>query len=197
MKPLLLKILNSRFGWHFARIGVACPLILATLWVCVLATPAASETITANDNKNTIHQIRIIADKLLAEVDAGIIDFVGNVKATHAETVITADRLRIFYDPDTIKSQTDAPKTESIEKIIATGHVKILYDNITAETDKAEYIMKSEVLILTGKQSKVTQQGHSITGAKFTLQRSDGRLTVESRGENRVKAVIQGSEKNN
>lgn len=136
-----------------------------------------------------------MADKLVAEVDAGQIEFIGNVKATQAETVITADRLKIFYDADKVKSQADAFKNEFIDKITARGHVKIIHEDIVAETDKAEYTMKSGVLVLAGPQSKIIQGGHSITGTKFTLHRSDGRLTAESSEENRVKAVIKPPEK--
>jgi lipopolysaccharide export system protein LptA len=178
-----------------ALIGGLGTLIMATVFIWAHTTVTASETIATNVKKNKNNQIRIMADKLFAEVDAGVIEFVGNVKATHAETVITADHLIIFYDPDAIKSQTNTLKNESIEKIIASGHVKIIYEDIIAETDKAEYIMKSEVLVLTGKQSKVTRGGHSITGTKFTLQRLDGKLTAESSEANRVKAVIQPPEK--
>ena len=154
-----------------------------------------AQTIDPNVKNNENEKIRILADKLFAEVDAGVIEFVGNVKATHAETVISADRLKIIYNPDTIKSQTNALKPVSINKIIAKGHVKINYNNIIAETDEAEYTMKSEVLVLKGEHSKVTREGHSITGTKFTLQRSDGKITVESSEKNRVKAVFHPSEK--
>jgi lipopolysaccharide export system protein LptA len=189
----LLKILTFRFASRFVLIGGLSTLIGVFVWAH--ATVAASETIGPNVKNNENDQIRIMADKFFAQIDAGVIEFVGNVKATHAETVITADHLIIFYDPDAIKSQTNTLKNESIEKIIASGHVKIIYEDIIAETDKAEYIMKSEVLVLTGKQSKVTRGGHSITGTKFTLQRLDGKLTAESSETNRVKAVIQPPEK--
>jgi len=191
LKPLLQKILNFRFDQRYILIGELGVLIIVTVFVWAHATATTSET-TASKADN---QIRILADKLFAEVDGGVIEFSGNVKATHAETVITADRLRINYEPNAMKSQTNALKTESIEKITASGHVKIIYEDIIAETDKAEYTIKSEVFVLTGKQSKITQGGHSITGTKFTLRRSDGKLTAESSEENRVKAVIQPPEK--
>ena len=154
-------------------------------------TAAASETIVQTAKQN----IRITADKLVAQVNTGQIEFVGNVKATQADTVITADRLKIYYDPDAIKNNPSAIQTETIEKIIATGDVKIKYDNIMAETDKAEYLTKSSVLTLTGAQSKVTRGEHTITGTRFTLQGLDGKLTVESSEEGRVKAVFKGTEK--
>ena len=61
------------------------------------AAAMASDTAAAKPEINKNDQIRIMADKLIAEVDAGEIEFIGNVKATQAETVITADRLKIFY----------------------------------------------------------------------------------------------------
>ncbi len=193
LKPPLLKILNFRIAKRLVLIAGLSTLIGVFVWAH--ATVAASETIDPNVKNNENGKIRIIADKLFAEVNAGVIEFVGNVKATHAETVISADRLKIIYNPDAIKSQTNALKSVSIEKIIASGHVKINYNNIIAETDEAEYTMKSEVLVLKGEHSKVTREGHSITGTKFTLQRSDGKITVESSQKNRVKAVFHPSEK--
>ena len=142
-------------------------------------------------------EIRIIADKLFAEVDAGVIEFVGNVKATQAETVVTADRLKIIYNPDATKDQANSLKSVSIEKIIASGHVKINYDNIIAETDEAEYTMKTKVLVLKGAQSKMTQEGHSITGTKFTLHRADGKITVESSEKKRVRPCFIHRKKKN
>lgn len=193
LKPSSLKILSFRFGSRPVLIGALSTLIGVFVWAHANVT--ASEKIDPNVKNNEHKEIRITADKLFGEIDAGVIEFVGNVKATQAETVITADRLKIIYHPDAIKGETPALEPVSIEKIIATGHVKINYNNIIAETDEAEYTMKSEVLVLKGEQSKVTQAGHSITGTTFTLHRSDGKLTVESGEKQRVKAVFQPSEK--
>ena len=167
---------------------------MLTVFAGAHAAAAAPETIDTNDKNNEHNRIRITADKLVAEVDAGEIEFIGNVKATQADAVLTSDRLKIIYDP-AIKNKNRGNKTESIEKIIANGHVKIVTDNIIAETDRAEYTIKSEVLVLLGEQSSITRGGHSITGTKFTLHRSAGKLTVESGGGNRVKAILQPSAK--
>ena len=193
LKPPLLKILNFRFASRLALIGGLITLIGVFAWTH--AAVAASETSSPNVKNNENEKIRIIADTLFAEIDAGVIEFVGNVKATQDETVVTADRLKIIYTRGAIKGQTNVLKSVSIEKIIASGHVKITYNNIIAETDEAEYTIKSEVLILKGEQSKVTQGGHSITATKFTLHRADGKITVESSAKNRVKAVFHPSEK--
>ncbi len=193
MKPLLIKILRSRLDKRFVLISALYAQIFVFFWLQVSA--AASPTIDTSIKKDENKKISITADKLIAMVDAGEIEFIGNVKATQANTVVTADRLKIIYTPDTIKSQTRTPGPESIEKIIAQGRVKIIHDDIIAETDRAEYTIKSAVLVLTGEQSNVTQGGHSISGSKFTLYRSAGKITVESNEKNRVKAVFDASEK--
>jgi len=178
---------------RFVLISALYAQIFVFFWLQVSA--AASPTIDTSIKKNENKKISITADKLIAMVDAGEIEFIGNVKATQASTVVTADRLKIIYTPDTIKSQTRTSGPESIEKIIAQGRVKIIHDDIIAETDRAEYTIKSAVLVLTGEQSNVTQGGHSISGSKFTLYRSAGKITVESNEKNRVKAVFDASEK--
>ena len=175
-------------------ISVLQALIMWTVFSGAHTAAAASEATDAN-NPNKSNPIRISSDKLNAEVDTGEIEFSGNVKATQASAVITSDRLRIIYDPDALKNKTRDIENVTIEKIIANGHVKIVTDNLIAETDMAEYTIKSKVLVLLGEQSKVSQGGHSITGTKFTLQRSEGKLTVESSGENRIKAILQPAAK--
>ena len=195
MKPPLIKTLHFKFAKQFVWIGAQHVFIMLMVLFGSQTVAAASETADQIIKKNDKENIRITADKLVAQVDTGQIEFVGNVRATQADTVITADRLKIYYNPEIIKKQSRAKQTESIEKIIATGRVKIIYDNIMAETEKAEYLAKSAILILTGDQSKVTRGEHTITGTKFTLHRLDGKLTVESSEEGRVKAIFKGTEK--
>ena len=166
-------------------------LIMLSVFAGAQNTAAAPETNNRKDTSNENSRIRIRADKLVAEIDAGEIEFVGNVKTTQADAIITSDRLKIIYDPDTINYKTPGNKIESIKKIIAKGHVKIVTEDIIAETDTAEYIIKSDVFILLGEQSRIRQGGHSITGTKITLYRTEGKLSVESKGENRIKAVLQ------
>jgi len=165
--------------------------IMLTVFTGAHTAIAASEAIDTKDINNEDKRIRITSDKLNAEVNVGEIEFVGNVKATQADAVITSDRLKIIYVPDSIKNKTRDINSVSIEKIIAKGHVKIVTADIIAETDRAEYTIKSGVLVLLGEQSRVNQGGHSISGIKFTLHRSQGKLIVEGSGQKRIKAILQ------
>jgi lipopolysaccharide export system protein LptA len=193
LKLRLIKTLRSRLDNRFLLIGLLYAPIFVFFWLHLL--DAVAVTIDSSAKKDVDKKIRITADQLIAMVEAGEIEFIGNVRATQANTVITADRLKIIYASAKSKGQTVMLKPESIEKIIAQGHVKIIHDNIIAETDQAEYTMKSAVLVLTGERSVVTQGGQSISGTKFTLYRSDGKITVESNAKNRVKAVFDSSDK--
>lgn len=192
MKLRFQIILPSRFGKRLLSVSALLRvLIMLSVFSGVQYGAAAPETIDTNDTNNENSRIRITADKLVAEVDAAEIEFIGNVKAKQADTVITSDRLQIIYDPDTIKYKTRGNKIESIKKIIAKGRVKIVSGDIIAEADRAEYVIKSKVLVLLGEQSRIKQGGHLITGSKITLYRNEGKLSVESKGENRIKAILQ------
>ena len=190
LKQSLIIILHFRMGKRLLFISVLRALVMLTVFTGAHTAAAASEAVDAN-NPNKNNRIQITSDKLNAEVDAGEIEFIGNVKATQAGAVITSDRLKIIYDPDATKNKTGDIENVAIEKIIANGHVKIVTDNLIAETDRAEYTIISKVLVLLGEHSKVSQGGLSITGTKFTLNRSEEKLTVESSGENRIKAILQ------
>lgn len=185
--------MRSKLDKRFILIGALNALIFVFFWLH--ASAAAAVSIDTSAKKDANQKIRITADKLIAMIDTGEIEYIGNVKATQADTVVTADRLKIIYTPADTKGQTRTPKPESIEKIIAQGRVKIIHDNVIAETDMAEYTVKSAILVLTGERSNVTQGGRSISGTKFTLYRSAGKITVESNAKNRVKAVFDSSEK--
>ena len=191
MKPRWTTIL--RFKTERRRLFICAPLalILLTVFAGAYKSAVASEPGETNDKNNANSPVRITADKLTAQVNAGEIEYIGNVKATQADAVITSDRLKIVYNPDSVKNMAGDSKNVSIEKIIANGNVKIEIDNIIAETDRAEYTIKSKVLVLLGRQSKVSQGGHSITGTKFTLHRREGKLTVEGRGDDRIRAILK------
>jgi lipopolysaccharide transport protein LptA len=183
--------LHANFVKQRLFAGTLPILIMLSAFAGINDAAAAPETINPADTNHAKNQIRITSDKLVAKMDAAEIEFIGNVKTSLADGVITSDRLKIIYDPDAIKKSTRGNTQKSIRKIIAMGHVKIVTDDIIAETDRAEYSIKSNIVILRGKQSRVSQGGYSITGTKFTLYRTEGKLSVEIKGENRIRAIVQ------
>jgi lipopolysaccharide export system protein LptA len=80
-------------------------------------------------------------------------EFVGDVRASQGNLVITSDRLRIYYrdDPDRNKDQTGSQ--ESIERVVANGNVQVSTEKYKAQTDQAEYDLDTQVFVLIGENS--------------------------------------------
>jgi lipopolysaccharide export system protein LptA len=155
------------------------------------AGKAQTRTGTANQAENT----RITADRLLVDRDAKYAEFAGAVKLTQGGTVLTADRLKIFFEADRRSTQIAPGDQESIKKIVANGNVRIKLDEGSAEADRAEFIAETNTYILSGEGSKVISGKNSISGSRITLHRTDGRITVERGAEKRVEAVIFSEKK--
>jgi len=150
-------------------------------------------TDTRKDKKN--EKIHITADKLISDNEAKYAEFIGNVRATQRDTVITADRLKIFYKKDLDNKKNPPVGDESIKKIVANGNVQIKFDNRVAVTQQAVYITETRVLVLSGADSKIISGNDSISGEKITIYRTDGRIKVESGKGKRVEAVFYSGEK--
>jgi len=139
-------------------------------------------------------KIHITADKMVAEGNSNNAEFIGNVKVTQEKTVITADRIKIFYNKDS--GSKEKSKTEdSIKEIIATGNVKIHFDDKIAESAKAVYTAETKILVLTGSASRIISGNNSVSGTKITFFRNDGRINVEGGGNNRVEAFFDSDGK--
>jgi lipopolysaccharide export system protein LptA len=146
-----------------------------------------------HNNKND--KIHITADKLISDHEAKYTEFIGNVRAVQRDTVITADKLKIFFKRDMDNKKNPLAGDESIKKIVANGNVQIKFDNRVAVTQQAVYIIETRVLVLSGTDSKVISGNNSISGEKITVYRTDGRIQVESGKEERVEAVLYPGEK--
>ena len=149
---------------------------------------------TKDHNKNN-NKIYITADKLISDNKAGYAEFIGNVRANQEETVITADRLKIFYKKHRADKNKPVIGQESIHQIVANGNVKIKFDNRVAESQQAVYNTETNVLVLSGVDSKIISGNDIITGEKITFYRTDGRIAVEGGHKERVEAVFFAGEK--
>ena len=181
-----------------------CPILLffASVFM-VLAVPVVPPSGYADEKPQDTdarslsedRKIHITADKLISDNDADYAEFIGNVRATQEDTVITADSLKIFVKINSDNKGAPGVRTESINKIIASGNVKINFDNKVAVTPQAVYNTETGVLVLSGDNSRIVSGKDSISGEKITIYRTTGRITVESGGEKRVEAVFYSGEK--
>lgn len=169
------------------------------LLVGLVATPSgnAEEKPRDTDTRNLAkdQKIHITADKLISDNNADYAEFIGNVRATQEDTVITADKLKIFFKKNPHNKKKPTVGEEAINKIVASGNVKIKFDNRVAVARQAVYNTETEVLVLSGNNSRIVSGKDSISGEKITLYRTTGRINVESGGEKRVEAVFYSGEK--
>lgn len=140
-------------------------------------------------------KIHVTADRLISDNNAGYAEFIGNVRATQENSVITSDRLKIFYNRNRSNKETFSVGEESIHKMVATGNVNIKFDDRVAEAQEAVYNTETRILVLTGQNSKIISGNDSISGEKITFYRADGRINVESGNKKRVEAIFFSGEK--
>lgn len=172
------------FSYKPAKRGVFSAWVLITVFILPFAVYAADgPVIEKTPEKSKIH---ITADTLTTDSQSNFAEFKGNVRATQEETVIIADSLKIYYK----RGQGSTPGASAITKIIATGNVKITFDEKVAVTEKAVYTAKTRVMVLSGPNSKITSGKDSLSGEKITYYRDDGRIRVESGKKQRVEAVF-------
>lgn len=166
-------------------------ILVFLLTISILNFPNTAMAQDAQNKYADQKAIRITSDLLTTDNENGFVEFSGNVRATQGTTVIVSDRLKIFYKEDADSAQKISGGSGAVEKIVANGNVKIDFDDKQAVSNEAEYMTETQILVLSGPDSKVTTANNeSISGAKITLYRSDGRIKVEGGNGKRVEAVF-------
>jgi lipopolysaccharide export system protein LptA len=177
------------------RIGIEIILVAALTVGAGISDsgPAAADKNQPDKAKAGHEQIQITADQLVSHSKESYAEFIGNVEAVQGDFEMRADRLRIYYRLGANPTQKSSGSGEPIDRIVASGNVKIKSDNRSAETEQAEYRVNDGILILKGKKSIVTDGQNLIQGTTITLNRNDGRITVEGNKKNRVRAVFHST----
>ena len=183
----------QQFRFDVLKIGRIVP-----FWTIVFITTAALLTgaafaadkpkveATGAEPKNT--PIVITAEQLESDNKAKFAEFIGNVKATQADFVITSEKLRIYYKGELLNTEKKGNDEEVLKKIVATGNVKITTDQYIAKTEELEYDPAAMTIILTGENSTVINGKNSIAGSKIILYQKDGRVKVLGSKKKRIKA---------
>lgn len=130
-------------------------------------------------------RIQISAESLEADDAKKYAEFAGNVRAVQGETVITSDRLKIFYEGNPASRDEKKEKAlentgDAIQKIVASGNVKIRFDNMDAQASEAVYTTADRILVLSGPGARIRKpDSGEITGNKIIIRRDDGRIRFE------------------
>jgi lipopolysaccharide export system protein LptA len=137
--------------------------------------------------------VRITSDRVDSDQNGRWVNFTGDVQATQDDGTIWADSLKVYYKP----AEEESVGSGSIEKMIAEGNVKIVFDgeSKTAVAQKAVYTTVDGILVLTGGNPKVWSGKNFVQGSRITLFQKEGRTVVEGNETDRVEATFYTEEK--
>jgi lipopolysaccharide export system protein LptA len=168
---------------HIMRwIGIV---LIAVGWAIGVGT-----AVDAADPAPPTGRIQITSDRLVVNNKSRTADFTGNVRAVQDTTTITADRIRVYYNPDAEGAGENSDADGAIRNIESSGNVTIRFDDKVAVTQKAIYNTTTGILTLSGENTRVTSGQNVITGKTITVDRNTDQVTVVGQGTKRVEAVI-------
>ena len=147
------------------------------------AWPLYGNPLNLKDKNAKNEKIYISSDKLIANELEKYAEFIGNVRATQGNTVITSDKIRIYYGKS-VENKDGKEKGSNmagaVRKIVATGNVKIKFDDMEGEANEAIYTTKNRTVILNGPGAKIIKKGSGQTQSdKIIINRENGRIRFE------------------
>jgi lipopolysaccharide export system protein LptA len=132
---------------------------------------------------------KITSDTLSYSQEGEKVVFTGSVHVVRPDLKLWSNKLTAYLQPSEKKGASLAGKgAAGIEKIIATGNVRIERDGRTGTCEKATYDMKKSMIQLEG--NPVLKEGkNSITGEIIRLYTKTNRSEIIG-GKKRVEAVF-------
>lgn len=174
---------------RLATLGLLLVLCLA------LALPAFAAKKKAEPKGD--QPIHVTSDRLEVDNKAQIATFIGKVKATQGDVVITSDRLLVYYDRDEKAAKPkkgEKPKGlmdegGKVRMVVAIGHVKIVQRDRVGVGQKATYWAGGRKILLEGKAT-VWRGKNVVSGDKITVFLDEDRSVVHGAPGKRVTVTI-------
>jgi len=121
--------------------------------------------------------IQIESDRLdVLEAESKAI-FLGNVNVVQGPTQLKAGKLTVFYVKD--DGGSAATGTSQIEKLEVDDKVYIKSDSQVATGDRGTFDMKTEILVLSGKEVVLSEGTNVLVGCKLTVNMKTSQAQVD------------------
>jgi lipopolysaccharide export system protein LptA len=159
------------------------PAQITLLIICLYSV--FSETVLAasqaHKDRSTL-PITVKSNEMTADNKGKTANFSGKVVAKQGDVTIFADKLVVNY----------AEQNGDVDKVEASGSVRIIQLNRTGFADHAVYDSRNGRIVLTGMPRVTQSGGNSISGKVITYYVDDDKSDVSSGGDpkERVEAVI-------
>lgn len=172
-------------------IAVAAGVVLAAL-IAVAAQAQETDNRLTGLKLSGDQPIQIESNNLEVRENEGIAIFSGDVSVVQGPTLLKAGTMTVYYAKD---GGSAATGTSNIERLEVDDKVYVKSENQVATGDHGAFDMKTEVLVLTGKEVVLSEGENVIVGCKLTVQMKTGQATLEgcSEGESggRVKMLLK------
>ena len=120
--------------------------------------------------------IQIESDKLEVRESENIAIFSGNVRVTQGPTLLKSGKMTVYYAKD---SGSAATGSANIDRLEVDGKVYVKSDKQVATGDRGTFDMKTEVLVLSGKEVVLSEGPNVLVGCKLTVQMKTGEAQVD------------------
>ena len=173
--------MSARFHLEAAARTISAAILLAA---CIYGESYAAEQASGLKLSGD-GPVQIESDKLEVHQDENIAIFTGNVAVVQDKTLLKAGKLIVHYADDGGSATTGTAKIERLE---AFDKVYMKSETQVATGDVGTYDMKTETLVLSGKQVVLTEGENIATGCKLTFQTKTGQAKLDGCG--RVSIVM-------
>ncbi|MEN8136382.1 MAG: lipopolysaccharide transport periplasmic protein LptA [Thermodesulfobacteriota bacterium] len=168
----------------------ALTILLNIIFSCCWSVPAIYAMPVSDGLAN--EPIHIEAARMESDQRQGSVLFAGNVEATQGDLIIRAEQMTVYYRKAGETASPAGSGGKSIEKLKASGTVKIIKQDWLASGDRMEFATEDRKVVLTGN-TRVWQGNNTVTGDKVILYLDEGKSVVENKNGNtdtRVKAFF-------
>ena len=168
--------------------------LLAIIMFGLIASDSiGSEALRKETEKAESEPIVIKSKTLEVNDKTKVVTFEGAVRAEVSaksdDFVIDCHKILVYYT-NTPSQQQDLEAGTKIDKIVATGEVRIKRgQGGVATAEKAVYYQQDEKIVLTGNPV-IKQEKDFVEGDRITILLEENRHIVESTGDKKVRAII-------
>ena len=133
--------------------------------------------------------IQIESDHLEVRETDGIAIFTGNVAVVQGAMLMRAGKMTVHYKKG---GGSVATGSADIDRLDVENKVYVKSDTQVATADQGSFDMKSEVLVLSGKEVVLSEGDNVVVGCKLTVQMATGLANLEGcSGGGRVKMLLK------
>jgi lipopolysaccharide export system protein LptA len=121
---------------------------------------------------DTTQAVETRSDRFFVNRRVGTAEFSGHVVVVQGDLTISSDEMLVEY---VVKTEA---VTRSVDKLTATGNVRVKIGTLTAKADVVVYSIGANIITLEGN-AVVSQTDSIVAGDKITLNQTDDTIHVE------------------